>query len=603
MEVWFAASLGSGWSIAIVLGLLAVAIFLFASDYVSVDIVTLLLLLALIGAGILSPAEAFAGFSQEIIVVIACIFVLSGALQETGVVDAAGSALLKVAGTSETRVLVVLMLLAAGLSAFINNTTVVALLVGPAVGLARKARISPSRVLLPLAFASILGGTCTLIGTSTNMAVSGYVARAGLEPIGLFEITPIGLLFVGVGVVYLLLVGRHFLPNRLEPSLAEGDAVREYASEIVVMRNSPLIGQPMFHSELSEMGFRILKARRGNRTFNPDTQSQFQEGDVVVVVGNVEDLIKVKTAEGIEIQADWKLGDLKLPDEDVHIVETVVTPQSTLVGRTLRETRFHQQTGLTVLGIYRRGKLLGRQIATIRLMVGDLLLVQGEKERLTALQRQRELAVLSALPIAASRRNRGWYAVGWFAGALILNLLGMVPLAVGLLGAAVGTVLTRCISADRAYQYIEWRLLILIGGMTGFGLAVDKTGADELLAGWIVGGLQPFGVTAVLAGFFVLTILLTQPMSNAAAALVVLPVALEAARVLGVNERSFAIAIMLAASVSFITPFEPSSVLVYGPGRYRFADFLRTGGLLTLILAVLAVLAVQVLWPFVPSRP
>lgn len=598
MEFLFAATLGSDVRIALVLGLLVLALVLFASEYLSVDVITLLLLLGLIAAGILKPEEAFAGFSQEVIIIIASIFVLSGALQETGVMDAAGAILLRIAGSGEKRLLIALMLVAASMSAFINNTTVVAMLVGPVVSLARKARISASRLLLPLAFASILGGTCTLIGTSTNMAVSGFVARTGMQPIGLFEITPVGLILVAVGILYLLFVGRHLLPNTLDPSLAEGDAVREYASEILVVSGSPLIGKPMFGSELSEMGFRILKIRRNGRVTNPTRTSEFQEGDILVVTGNVENLVKVKTAEGIEIKADWKLGDLKLPDEDVHIVETVVTPQSTLVGRTLKESSFHQQTGLTVLGIYRRGRLLGEKMASIRLAVGDLLLVQGEKENLESLQRQRQLAVLSALPIAAPRRNRGAYAVTLFATALGLNLLGLAPLSVSLLAAAVGVVLTRCISVDRAYQYIDWRLLILIGGMTGFGLAMDKTGADELLAKWIVKGLQPMGITAVLAGFFVLTILLTQPMSNAAAALVVLPVALQAAQVMGVNPRSFAIAIMLAASVSFITPFEPSSILVYGPGRYRFIDFLKTGGLLTAILAVIAITAVQFLWPF-----
>ena len=510
MDALLAAGLASPWNIVVVLGLLVLAIALFASELLPVDIVTLLLLLVLIGTGILSSKEAFAGLSGEIIIILASIFVLCGALQETGVVDAAGAQLVKIAGQSETRLLIVLMIVAAAMSAFINNTTVVAMLVGPVVGLARRAKISPSRILLPLAYASILGGTCTLIGTSTNVAVSGYVERVNLQPIGLFEITPIGLILVAVGIAYVLLVGRFFLPKTVEPSLVEGDAVRSYLSEIIVMPSSPMIGQTVFRSDFSRMGFRILKVRRAKQVFVPDRQTAFMEGDILLVVASLESLMKVKTEEGIEIKADWKMGDLKLPDEETNIAEAVVTPQSLLVGRTLKESNYHQQSGLTVLGIYRRGRSLNDKIGSIRLEVGDLLLVQGEKEKLAALQRQRQLAVLSELPIAAPRRNRGTYAVVLFGTALLLNLLGIVPLVISLLAAAVLCVILRCISVDRAYSMIDWRLLILIGGMTAFGTAMDKTGADELLARWIVSGLEPFGVMAVLAGFFVVTILLTQ---------------------------------------------------------------------------------------------
>ena len=602
MDPLLAITLASPWNIALVLGLLVLAVVLFSSEILPVDIITLMMLLVLLGTGILTTRQAFEGFSEDIIIILASIFVLCGALQETGVVDRTGARLLKIAGRSENRLLIVLMVAAAAISAFVNNTTVVAMLVGPVIGLARRAKISPSRLLLPLAYASILGGTCTLIGTSTNVAVSGYITRAKLEPIRLFEITPIGLILVAVGVVYLLLIGKRFLPERVEPSYTEDDAVREYLSEIIIVQGSPLVGQTVFRSELSKMGFRILKLRRGNEVFVPDRRTRFQAGDILLVTGNVDDLVKVKSAEGIEIKPDWKLGDLKMPDEETNIVEAVITPQSQLVNRTLKTANFRQQSGLTVLGVYRRGKLVEEKIGDVRLQIGDLLLVQGDKDRLGALQRQRQLAVLSELPIAAPRRNRAWYAIGLFAGALALNMAGLVPLTFCLLGAAVLCVVLRCISVDRAYQYIDWRLLILIGGMTAFGTAMEKTGADELLARWIVAGLQPFGVVAVLAGFFVLTILLTQPMSNAAAALVVLPVALEAARVLGVNERTFAIAIMLAASVSFITPFEPSCIIVYGPGRYKFIDFVKTGGILTLILAAIVLFFLPIFWPLSPAK-
>jgi di/tricarboxylate transporter len=286
-----------------------------------------------------------------------------------------------------------------------------------------------------------------------------------------------------------------------------------------------------------------------------------------------------------------------LQSDDIKIAEVLITPRSDLIRRTLKESNFRQRFGLTVLAISRHGQSLRDQLGRIRLQMGDLLLVQGAAERLSYLQRHPDLAILSESRPAVYRRRKGLYAVGFFGCAVALSWSGWLPLSICFLSAAVMTVLTRCISSQRAYEFVDWRLLILIGGMTAFGTAMDKTGTAELLAGRIVAALEPFGVTAVIAGFFALTVLLTQPMSNAAAALVVLPVALEAAQTLGVNERTFAIAIMLAASLSFIAPFEPSCILVYGPGKYRFGDFVKAGGGLTGILMVLVIVLIPVFWP------
>ncbi len=321
------------------------------------------------------------------------------------------------------------------------------------------------------------------------------------------------------------------------------------------------------------------------------------QGDELLVTGNVENLIKVKSTEGIEIKADLKLGDQDLQSDDIKIAEALVTPQSELVGRTLREANYQQQQGLTVLAIYRQGRSLREQIGSIKLKVGDLLLVQGHKDRLQSLKRNRELAVLQELGSSVLRPRKGYYVAGFFLAALLLGGFEVVPVSLAFLGAAIATLLCRCVPVERTYEYIDWRLLVLIGGMTAFGTAMVKTGAAELLANGIVSVLEPYGVMAILAGFVVLTILLTQPMSNAAAALVVLPIALHTARVLGANERTFAIGIMLGASVSFITPFEPSCILVYGPGKYRFRDFVRTGAPLTALLTVIVLLLLPVFWP------
>ncbi|HXT12608.1 MAG TPA: SLC13 family permease [Candidatus Angelobacter sp.] len=597
MDAIFALTFPDGWKIGVVLGLLVVAIILFAIEAISVDLVTLLMLLALVGTKVLSVQEAFSGFGSEIIIILGSIFVLCGAVQETGLLETLGAKLVTFANRRENRLLLLLMLLVSSMSAFMNNTTVTAIFVGPVRGVARKADISPSRILLPMAFASILGGTCTLIGTSTNVAVSGFIMKEGLAPLGLFEMTPIGLIIIATGIAYLVFIGRRFLPDHRIEGLSESEAIRGYLSEIVVLPDSRLIGQHVLESDLTRMDFRVLKILRGKETFVPDPESIIRDGDILLVTGRAENLAKVKGSEGIQIMPDWKLGVEGMVQGQLNIAEALVTPQSNLVGRSLKETRYREQYDVIVLAIYRRDHPLREKIDSIKLKVGDLLLVRADKEHLASLQQRRELAVLAELPPSVFNKRKGLYAIGFFLAALLLGGFGLLPLPITLLGAAILTVLSGCISIEQAHRYINWRLLILIGGMTSFGIAIHQAHADEFLAHWIVTLLKPWGEITILAGFFVLTILLTQPMSNAAAALVVLPVALETARELGANERTFAIAIMLAASVSLIAPFEPSCILVYAPGKYRFRDFVKIGLPLTFILAVIILFFIPVFWP------
>jgi len=618
--------------IGIVLGLLVVAVGLFATRALPVDLVTIFLLLALVLTGILEPTEAFAGFSSQIIIILGSIFVINGALLEARVLDLVSAWLLRVAGGSVNKLQLTTMSVVGGLSGFMNNTAVTSLFIGPTMSIARKLKTSPSKLLMPVCFASILGGTCTLIGTSTNLAVSGEIAKqyqidldewmadggADLngdgttdsadylqyaesnnlkiyKPLGLFEITPVGLLIMGVGIVYLMLFGSRLLPDYPDESLADGFNIREYHSEIVVMPGSRLIGQRVFESSLAEMEFRIVKVLRKKRSFVPNTRSVIEEGDVLLVSGSMEDLMAVKDASGIEIHAETKLEDEALQTKEVKIAELLITPKSTLIRRTLKETEFRQRFGLAVLAIYRHGQSLGRKLGVIRLHAGDLLLVQGTEERLQSLQHDTNLVLLDATEVPSpDRRQKGFRALGFFALAVIAGGFGLAPLPICFLSAAALTVATRCITMQKVYEVIDWRVLIVIGGMTAFGAAMRESGTAD----WLAGGIQRISENprTVLAGFILLTMLLTQTMSNAAAALVVLPVAMQTAGTLGVSGQTFAIAVMLGASSSFIAPFEPACILVSGPGKYRFTDYLKAGLGLTLIMGFLVWLLVPAYW-------
>ncbi len=581
-----------------VIALLVLAVVLFSTEKISVDIVTLGLLSALVLSGILKVDEAFSGFSSDVIVILASIFVIGTALRETGLLDAMGSVLSRGLGDRPGRLTAALMGVVGAASAFMNNTTVTAVFLGPVMGLARSVRLPPSRLLMPMAFASILGGTCTLIGTSTNVAVSGYLKKHTQHgEIGMFEFAHVGLVLLAAGVAFMVFIGSRMLKERDKAADDGAISIREYLAEVVILENSPLIGQEVYVSDFSVLEFQALKIVRQGGLVDVTPSVKFAAGDIVLVAGKVENLIKIKKIEGIDILEDVNLRSSGVEMKNADVAEVVLTNRSSLVGRTLKESNFRQRAGLSVLALMRGDRSLVDHIGDIPLKAGDLLLLQGPFERFRQFEEQGEMVVITKHSYNEAGRSRGILVFTAFAAAVLLSSIGVVPAAIAMLLAAMLAVLLRCISLDTAYQNIDWRLLILIGGMTAFGQAMDKTGADSLLANAVTGLLNPLGPTAVLAGFCVLTMLLTQPMSNAAAALVVLPVALQAAASLGLSERAFAIAVMLSASISVLTPFEPSCILVYGPGKYRFSDFLKIGGALTLVMLVIILALVPVFWP------
>ncbi|MDQ2091187.1 SLC13 family permease [Marimonas arenosa] len=583
--------------IIIVLALLALAIVFFAMEWLPVDIITLSLLVALVVSGILTPAEAFSGFANEMVIILASVFVLSSAMLKSGVMDWLSDSIRRYGGRTETRAKGILLTITAATSAFLSNTVATAMLMPAVLRIARDAEASPSRFLMPVAYASILGGACTLIGTSTNIAGSAMAAQLGLQPFSMFEFLGIGLLMATSGIVWLV-----FFSNRLTPAHApvepgEEIGAQAYLSALVVPEGSRAEGRAIGALKLGTIGVTALSVVRAGKRLNPHHRRKLAGGDLLIVRAPRESLLRAEADLGLAIDASQHFSDRDVEHDEIAMAEAVLLAQSNLVGRTLKQLDFHRRYGVRVVAIHRPGHARPAKIENMRLQVGDVLLVQGAQQDLESLRGNRNLWGLLEVESRVLTHRQGAITVGTVLTAVMLGAWGVLPLSITLLSAAIALVMARFVTMEEAYRFIEWRLLVLIAGLTSFGGAMIETGAAMFLAELIVGVTLPFGVTVSMAAFALLTVLLTQPMSNAAAALTVIPVAAASAETLGVDARALVILVTLSASLSFITPLEPACLLVYGPGRYHFRDFVRAGLPLTVICLTLLLIFLPVFWP------
>ena len=587
--------------IAILLVLLFVALVLFAVERIPIEIVSILLVMALIITRVMTVTEAFAGFGNDIVITIAGLFILTGGLARTGVVDIVGRRLHRFAGDSEFRITAFIIIAAALSAAVMKNTTTTAMFLPVVLGIASRRSISPSKLLIPLAFGAILGGTCTLIGTSTNLAVSGALPRYGIAPFSMFELTKVGVAIVAAGMLYMLLIGLRLLPRRESAkSLTEQYHVRQYMTEVIVLKDSPLIDKTLAEARISdELDLTVLGILRGAQQYRvaPHQNEKIKADDLLLVQGRAEDILRVKGEAGIEIKADFELSDAHLEGSDVELFEGMVPKGSSFIGRTLKRLQFRERYELVVLALNRHGVNLLSKLSKVRIRFGDVLLIQGKRDYVESIAADGEILLLEEISERQVRPAKRSWALTAFGVFLFFSVTHLVPLSVAVLIGVLILLASRSIRTSEIYEMIEWRLIILIACMMSFGLAMEKTGADQYLADQIIRVTGQYGPLAVLAGFFVMTVALTQPMSNQAAALVMLPIAVKSAMALGLNPRTFAVAVTYAASCSFLTPLEPACVLVYTPGRYRFFDFVKVGSLLTVIVFLIVLWLVPIFWP------
>ena len=588
--------------IAILLVLTLGALVLFSLEWISADVVALGLLLALTLCGLVPVDRAFAGFGSDTFILILGLLIMTAALVRTGVVDLLGRTILRHSGSNPQVLYVVLLVAAATFSAFMSNTAAAALFIPVVFGIAKRARMSPGKLLMPLAFASIVSSSVSLISTSTNIVVSGIMQQHKMAPMGMFEMAPVGVPIAVLGVLYMIFVGRRLVPDRFQSQEKEDEStlvVRPYLFELLIHQDSPLAGKTVASSGLGrDMELTLVRIiRNKDEYFEPRAGSMLRAGDVIIVEGSSEDIVRIKDIPGIDIKADVKLSDPAITPNEQELAEVLVLPGSRLIGRTLKGIGFRERYDLQVLGLSRHGETVHKKMSTIPIKVGDILLVQGRREQMVRVSDQRIFSILGMLEGGRPKVQHAPWAMVIFLLVILLPTFKLVTLPVAVMLGVFAVFATRCLSSEEAYQAVEWKVLVMVACMLSLGVAMEHTGTAVYLADCIVGWVGHAGPYWLLSAFFALTVLLTQPMSNQAAAVVVLPIAIQTALQLGVNPRTFAMMTAVAASCSYLTPLEPACLMVYGPGRYRFFDYLRVGGPLTLAIFVVAIFIVPRVWP------
>lgn len=584
----------------LLLVVIAVAVVLFSFEWLPADVVALGVLVSLILLRIVPAEEAFLGFGNEAVLMILGLLVMTAALAKTGVVALVGAWVIRRIGTRPNRVLPVIMGSSAGLSAFMSNTGATAFFLPIVLSLARQLRVSANRLLMPLAFSAVLASSVTLIGTSTNIVISGMMTTYGLQPLGMFELTVVGLPILLLGLGYMLTIGHRLIPDRGELQGAMGGSgLRPYLFEMLVPERSEFVGRTLAQSRLGEQfDLSVLRiVRRGENIVMPAPDLVLRAGDRLLVEAERDQALQATALAGLELVLGVEPGDVGLESAEVGLYEVVLLPGSPILKRSAAELSLRQRYGLQILAINHHGRVRYDQLSRINLQAGDQLLVRAHHSNVRALEEDDLFRVVSLVPWSPPNTRRAALAGAIFVAVLAAASLNLMALPVAVILGTFLMFVSGCITPEEAYRELQWKSLILVGSMLSLGIAIERTGTAAYFANWIADATQELHPSFLLAGFFGLTMLLTQPMSNQAAAIVVVPIAIQTALGLDLNPRAFAVMIALGASCSFLTPLEPACLLVFGAGNYRFMDFFKVGLLLTVLILALSMALVPMVWP------
>ena len=585
----------------LLLVIIFIAIVLFALDAFPADVIGIGIMVLLVVTGILSPEEGILGFGSETAIKTLGLLLLTTALIKTGFVQMTTRRIVERVGEDKNRLFWIVSLGTAGMGSFTSNTASTAFFLPVTLSVSKKLKQHPSKMLMSMAFAAILSSSMTAIATSTNLVVSGLLTSYGLEPMGIFELTPIGIPILLVGLLYMFFIGRKMIPEReLEDNNKYLQRDTRYYAEVEIPKKSPWVDK-----EIKQLGLRdefdisiINIERPGEGEVKPSGKTRLRAGDQLVLDGGCEGIFALNDRKAVRF---CSTPDEELPEaikKKYGMAEVVLLPSSSLVGQTLRGLSYRKRFGIQVLGIQRRGKVLRERLLNERLQVGDQMLIHGDPETIASLESGENFRIISDTIEEPKNTKKAPYALIIFVISVGLAAANILPLAVSTMIGALLIFVTRCITPAEAYKSMNWSALILIGCMLALGKAMDSSGLANYLAGQLVTWIGTGHAYLLLAGFFILAMILTQPMSNQAAAVVVLPIAIETALQLGLNPRTFAMMIAVGAATSYITPLEPACMMVYGPGNYRFMDFVKVGSLLTLLIFGISMFLVPMLWPF-----
>ena len=589
------------WEIAFVLGLTVCAVVLFVTEKFSTDIVAILVMIVLLVFRVLTPAEGLAGFANTATVTVGAMFVLSAGMFRSGAVNFVGKALGRLARHSSRLMLFVLMVGVGVLSSFLNNTAAVAILIPVVIVVARRAKTSPSKLLMPLSFASMFGGMCTVLGTSTNILASSIAEQAGLGAFSMFEFTKLGIIFFAVGVAYMMTLGRRLVPDhRGQGDLTTSFGLGDYLTDLVLQSESKSVGHSLASAPLvKELNIDVLQILRGEDTLRPTPETILREGDVLRIQGDLRTINELKGRAGVTFGMSMKWRDEHLQSTDTRLVEAVLGPSSPLAGKSLTESRLRENYGASVLAIRQHGTLRQGQFENITLMPGDALLIDVPNDQIEHLTQQRVFLVVSRAGIPRFDWRKASKAVAIVVAVVVVAATGLLPIVAAAATGALMMVLSGCVSTEEAYGAIEWNVLFLLAGMLSLGAAMEKTGASTMLADGMIDSVGGLGPLALLAAFFGATMLLTEVMSNNATVALLLPIAITTAQAIDIDPSAFMFAVVFAASSSFMTPVGyQTNTMIYGPGQYRFKDFARVGAPLNLIFWALGTLLIPWFWPF-----
>ncbi len=582
----------------LVLAILVGAVALFVSEKYPIDFVALLVLGALLLFGLITPQEGISGFSNPATVTVGAMFILSAGLQKTGATAAVGRLMVRF-GRSYFTALVVIMGTITVISAFVNNTAAVAVFIPLVMIVANRRKIAASKLLIPLSYASQFGGVCTLIGTSTNLLVSSISDEAGYGAFSMFEFSRMGLILFVAGVLFFLLFGRWLLPERKAQELAVIYQLGEYITEMRVAENSPLVGKSVLESRLGQdHDVTVLRLLHVTKAVWAPLRQAVSGGDVLLVRGKIRELMRLRDSARLQLNAEFKLRDETLQTEDLRLVQALVAPGSNLVGQTLKELDFRNRYEALVLAIQRRGEPIQEKLNSVRFRLGDALLIQAHEDQIRKLRDDENLIVLDEVG-GVPLKHKAPLVLGILVAVVGLAALDVLPILVTSIVGCLAMVLTRCLRLDEAYEAINWQVIFLLAGILPLGIAMQKSGAAGLIAERAVGMVGDMGPVAVLAVVYLMTSVMTDTMSNNAAAVLLAPIAISTAQQMGVDPRPFLMAITFAASTGFSTPVGyQTNTMIYNPGGYRYTDFLRTGVPLSILFWILSVMFIPRFWSF-----